>query len=250
MSYACCKSGFKWDGKPVGHEGTLDKNKAYITGSNKDVAILLIHDVFGWTFPNLRILADHFAEEANATVYLPDFFDGEVLDPDLLTDAYTTGDPEKMRQLDMPSFTGRHSKKIRGPEIFACAKALKAQYKKIGAVGYCYGGWASFQLGAKGNNLVDAVSVAHPSQVTTKEVDALGVPTQILAPEFDQQLTPELKEYCNRIIPGLGIPYRYDYYPGLVHGFAAKGDPNNPKQKEGLERAKNATVSWFNQFLH
>lgn len=72
MSFDCCKSGFKWEGKPVGLEGTLDKNKAYITGSNKDVAILIIHDVFGWTFNNLRILADHFAQEVNATVYLVD----------------------------------------------------------------------------------------------------------------------------------------------------------------------------------
>jgi len=68
----CCKSGFKWDGKPVGQEGTLANNKAYISGSNKDAAVLLIHDVFGWTFPNLRILADHFATEANTTVYLVD----------------------------------------------------------------------------------------------------------------------------------------------------------------------------------
>lgn len=70
----CCKTGFKWDGKAVGHEGTLDKNKAYITGTNKDAAILIIHDVFGWTFPNLRLLADHFAQEANATVYLVDLY--------------------------------------------------------------------------------------------------------------------------------------------------------------------------------
>lgn len=157
-----------------------------------------------------------------------------------------------MKQLDLGSFIGRNSKAIRGPETVAAAKFLKSDlgFKKIGAVGYCYGGWASFQLGAKGNNLIDAITVAHPSMVTQEEVAALAVPTQILAPETDQQLTPELKEYCNKVIPGLGIPYQYDYYPGLVHGFAAKGDPNNKAQKEGLERAKNATVMWMKQFLH
>jgi len=250
MSFDCCKSGFKWDGKPIGSEGTLDKNKAYITGSNKDVAILIIHDVFGWTFNNLRILADHFAQEVNATVYLVDFFGGEVVDENLLESAVKTGDAEALKKLDMPGFMGRNSKDIRGPEVFACARALKSQYKKIGAAGYCFGGWASFQLGAKGNNLIDAISVAHPSLLVKSEIDTLFVPTQILAPETDPQLTPELKEYCNKVIPGLGIPYQYDYYPGLVHGFAVKGDPNNAEQKAGLERAKNATVSWFNEFLH
>ena len=177
-------------------------------------------------------------------------FDGEIIDPDLLISAYKTGDPELIKKLDMDAFVERNSKEIRGPEIFTAAKALKAQYKKVGAAGYCYGGWACFQLGAKGNNLIDAISVAHPSILEESEIDAVAVPTQILAPETDPQLTPELKEYVNRVIPGLGIPYQYDYYPGLVHGFATRGDPNDPKQREGLERAKNATVSWFNEFLH
>ncbi|TVY85574.1 Hydrolase tropI [Lachnellula suecica] len=250
MSDDCCKSGFKWDGKPVGREGTLEKNKAYITGTNKDAAILIVHDIFGWTFNNLRLLADHFAREANATVYLVDFFDGEVLSQDLISDAFEKGDQEKMKQLDLPAFVGRHSKAIRGPEIFACATTLKSQYKKVGAIGYCYGGWGCFQLGGKGKNLVDCIAVAHPSQCVESEVDALAVPTLIMAPETDQQLTPELKAYCNKVIPTLGIPYQYDYYPGLVHGFAAKGDPNNPAQKDGLVRAKNSAVVWFNEFLH
>lgn len=45
--FDCCKAGFKWDGKPTGKEATLGNNKSYVTGDNKDVAILLIHDVFG-----------------------------------------------------------------------------------------------------------------------------------------------------------------------------------------------------------
>ncbi len=74
MSHSCCLSGFEWNGTPVGKEGTLNDNKAYITGSNKDVAILLIHDIFGWTLANARLIADHYAKEVGATVYLPDLY--------------------------------------------------------------------------------------------------------------------------------------------------------------------------------
>ncbi|KGY15752.1 hypothetical protein PABG_11410 [Paracoccidioides brasiliensis Pb03] len=36
-----------------------------------------------------------------------------------------------------------NSREIREPEIFACAKALRQKsYKKVGAIGFCYGGWA------------------------------------------------------------------------------------------------------------
>lgn len=72
---SCCLQGFEWDGKPVGREDTLgDSHPAYVTGSNSDVAILLIHDLFGWTFVNTRLLADHYAREADATVYVPDLY--------------------------------------------------------------------------------------------------------------------------------------------------------------------------------
>jgi hypothetical protein len=71
----CCKTGFKWDGQPMGYEGTLDQNKAYSTGSNKEAAVLLVHDLFGWKFANLRLLADHFAKEANCTCYVVDLYD-------------------------------------------------------------------------------------------------------------------------------------------------------------------------------
>jgi dienelactone hydrolase len=155
-----------------------------------------------------------------------------------------------LKEIDMPGFVGRNNKDLRWPEMLACAKALKASYTKVGAIGYCYGGWGCFRLAAKGNNLLDCMTVAHPSIFDKSEIDALGVPTQIIAPERDPQLTPEMKVYCNTVIPTLGIPYRYDYYPGLTHGFAAKGDAKDQVQREGLERAKRAAVGWFNEFLH
>lgn len=69
---SCCVSGFKWGGAPVGKETKLANLNAYVSGTNKDVSILMVHDIFGWTFTNLRLLADHYAKEVDATVYLPD----------------------------------------------------------------------------------------------------------------------------------------------------------------------------------
>jgi len=242
----CCKTGFKWDGKPVGKESKLANNDAYVTGSNKDAAVLIVHDVFGWTHSNTRILADHYAKEADVTVYLPDFFGGEVVSPDMLED------PEKAKTFDIMAFIGRHSKEIREPEIFACAKALKQElgFKKVGAVGFCYGGWAVFRLAAKGNDLVDCVSTAHPSMVDKSEIDGISVPVQLCIPETDPMFSSELKEYSAKVLPTLNVEYDYQYFPGLVHGFATRGDMNDAKQRKGLERAKNAAVYWFQQHLH
>lgn len=101
-----------------------------------------------------------------------------------------------------------------------------------------------------GNNLVDAISTAHPSLLTKEEVDAVGVPVQILAPEHDPAFTPELKAHANSVIPTLNVEYDYQYFPGVSHGFATKCDESDEKQKKALERAKNAAVGWFSQILH
>lgn len=68
----CCLRGFRWEAQPKGHETRLAGNSCYITGSNPKIAVLVIHDLYGWKLPNTRLLADHYADEVNATVYVPD----------------------------------------------------------------------------------------------------------------------------------------------------------------------------------
>lgn len=70
----CCIKGFRWEGAPTGEESKLGENDTYITGSNKEIAILVVSDVFGWTFKNTRLLADAYAKETGATVYIPDLY--------------------------------------------------------------------------------------------------------------------------------------------------------------------------------
>ncbi|KAH7084842.1 Alpha/Beta hydrolase protein [Paraphoma chrysanthemicola] len=243
MSCDACKSGFAWNGQPTGKETKLGKLDAYVAGDNKDAAIVIVADVFGWTLKNVRILADHYAKEANATVYVPDFLGGEVVDPDALSD------PEKSKNFDLMAFIGRNSKEIRWPEVKASAEELKKTYKKVGALGFCYGGWACFKLAAD-PSLIDAISTAHPSLLDKAEIDGVKVPVQVLAPENDFAYTEELKKHTLETLPKTGVQWEYIYFPGLNHGFAARGDPNDQKQKDGLERAKRSIVNFFVEFLH
>lgn len=179
-------------------------------------------------------------------------------------------DPEKSKSFDLKAFLHvRNPKEKRFPEMVACAKALKQEhgFKKVGAIGYCYGGWAVFQLGGKGmellvgflllmlmsnpgQNLVDCVSTGHPSLLTKEEINNVAVPVQILAPEHDIMLTSEMKDYCNSTIPTLDVPYDYQYFPGSTHGFAVRCNDKDEGEKKAFERAKNAAVAFFTQFLH
>lgn len=161
-------------------------------------------------------------------------------------------DESRWNELDLPSFMARNTKAIREPEIFACAKALRSEHKysSIGAIGFCFGGWGVFRLGAKEVRLVDCISTAHPTFLEKSEIRDIGVPVQILAPEHDPQFTEELKAFSNEVIPTLGVPYDYEYFPSLTHGFATRGNPSDKNEMDGMERAKNAAVLWFRQWLH
>ena len=68
----CCRRGFLWNGIPTGKETKIGDLDAYIAGDKKERAILVCHDALGWKMNNTRLLADHFAKEVGATVYLPD----------------------------------------------------------------------------------------------------------------------------------------------------------------------------------
>lgn len=242
----CCVRGFAWDGTPTGQVTKLGNHNAYVAGTNSDVAVMIVHDLFGWTFPNVRILADHYAKEANVTVYVPDFFAGDVVPFDIIL-------ADRWEEFDLMGFIGKHSRKIREPEIFDCARLLRDKYKKVGAIGFCYGGWACFRLAAKEHQppLVDCISVGHPSLLVKEDVDNVGqVPIQVLAPEIDTVYTEELKLHTFQTLQKLGVPFDYQHYPGVEHACMIRGDDKRAGERAAMERAKNAAVAWFKQYLN
>jgi dienelactone hydrolase len=102
----------------------------------------------------------------------------------------------------------------------------------------------------KEHALVDCVSTGHPAMFDNADVDALGAcPVQFIAPEDDFTFPPELKEYVLKTMPTLGVDFDYQYFAGLKHGFATRGDVKDERQKRGLERAKNVAVGWFSTYL-
>ncbi|KAF6811374.1 dienelactone hydrolase family protein [Colletotrichum musicola] len=242
---SCCLKAFEWDDTPTGRTEVVANRDVYIAGDNPDAAVVIIHDLLGWTFPNARLLADHYAREANATVYLPDFFGGEVLNPEPILQG-------RFHEFDLEGFMKRNSRELREPEIFEFARALRAKHAKVGAAGFCYGGWAVFRLGAEEHRppLVDCVVAGHPSLLTKQDMDAVSVPVQVLAPEHDVVFTPELKSYCFETVMKRGVPFEYLHFPGVEHACLVRGDPGKPGERDAMARGKTAAVVWFNQFLH
>lgn len=261
----CCLSTTLHPGSPTGEaitmrlasqhsESVTSTVQAYRAGASSTTCVLLVPDLLGWTYPNTRLLADFYAARLPATVYVPDLFAGEVLDREAV-DAGRWGD------IDLPGFLARHSRANRDAIIVALAWTLRSPesgYRHLFAVGFCYGAWAALRLGALSaaeagqeqddRSLVDAVSIGHPSLVTRDDFSEISVPLQVLAVERDPVFTPELKLYAFETVPTRGLPFDYQYFPGVEHGSLIRGDPGRQGEREAMERAKRAVVAWFSEF--
>lgn len=65
---------------------------------------------------------------------MPDFFGGEVLDRDALLEG-------RWGDIDIKGFAERNARSVRETEIFSATRELRGRFERVGAVGYCYGGW-------------------------------------------------------------------------------------------------------------
>ena len=96
-------------------------------------AVFFLPDVFG-IYNNSQLLADEFAANGYLTV-LPDYFRGDALN---INDMGTG-------KVDLPSWIKNHQVEQVEPVVESTLKYIKEELgvKKVGAVGYCFGGKVS-----------------------------------------------------------------------------------------------------------
>ncbi|EUC43350.1 hypothetical protein COCMIDRAFT_38713 [Bipolaris oryzae ATCC 44560] len=188
----CCIEGKLWDGEPVGEKRSAQAKRATYLET-----ILKLH-------------ADQYAKEVNTTVYMLDFYGGEVLPAEFLKDM------SQLRKVDLPGVMVRSSKETREPELLRFATELGSQYNRVGAISFCRGGWAVFKLGARSDSsLVYCISAVHPSLLEKLGIEQVEVLVQILAPENDFMFSPEMNAFANRAVPRSGVSYDYQHFLGV-----------------------------------
>lgn len=137
--------------------------------------------------------------------------------------------------------------------------------KKIGAVGYCYGGKYVARFLAAGKGL-DAGFTAHPSSVEITEWDAVGGPLSIAY--GGEYQSPSYWSIGKLIVLGLdasnnasarssaeatfikgGKTYQTSLYAGAEHGFAVRTNLTDPRKRFAQESAYVQAVRWFDAWI-
>ncbi|KAM0747809.1 alpha/beta-hydrolase [Meredithblackwellia eburnea MCA 4105] len=246
MVSECCVQGYFHSGVAVGKETVVAGLPAYVSGPEESKkAVLIISDVYGYKLNNIRVLADHYASDANVRVFVPDFFGG----------AAAPTDPEGRAKwfANIELFKVEHSP--HDPKHLAKVEEVIAEIRKthssIAAMSFCWGAPAALHLSAKG--LVECTGVAHPTETEVKHYTASEKPTLVLCAATDHMFPPVLRNKVEEAMEVRALEARiwskFVLYPGTVHGFASRGDEKDDFTATAMADAKATAVAFFNQFL-
>ncbi|XP_038626285.1 carboxymethylenebutenolidase homolog [Tachyglossus aculeatus] len=236
-----CDIGHKMEYGGMGSEVPVEHIQAYLRKppSSTDKAVIVVQDIFGWQMPNTRYIADMIAANGY-TVICPDFFAGkEPWQPN--ADWSTFQDWLKTRN-------ARNVDK----EAEAVLRYLKkhCNAKRIGIVGFCWGGVVVHHLMVKYPEFKAGVSV-YGIIKDTEDVYGLNNPTLFIFGEKDivipleqiNVLEKKLKEHCK-------VDYQVKIFPGQTHGFVhRKREDCKPEDKSCIEESRKNLIDWLNKYM-
>ncbi|KAF8148245.1 dienelactone hydrolase endo-1,3,1,4-beta-D-glucanase [Crassisporium funariophilum] len=267
MSCPKCKEGFVLPGEPT---GTIEKDfegayfaPALVEESSKHVIIFLT-DGFGLPLNNCKLMADNLAKRLACDVWVPDYFKGQPLvaindlrAPDRAGVKMSVMDWVKFILFSgipsLPAFI-RSRPSVADQRVTTFINLLKEKkdYKKLGVVGYCYGGATAVRLA--GTDIVHSAVICHPGPFSMAQVNSIKVPTSWVCAEEDIFVPDSLRlsaeaSLAQRKGQDSFVEYEFKVYKGTAHGFAARPNLNLPEIKEAHEQAFEQTVSWFQKTL-
>ncbi|KAI8935705.1 hypothetical protein NX059_007226 [Plenodomus lindquistii] len=261
----CCLSGKIQKGEPTGTEKQIGGLDTYVSEPKdaKDFKVVVfLVDIFGWKFPNVRLLADSYAK-AGYTAYIPDVHQGDSLPIDFLQTVEPPLPERESQTLTQKAaataktgatlgpWLAKHREGVSKPliEDFLSAVRSGAGSPKIGTIGFCWGGRYAI-LSAQGD-LVDAAYACHPSLVSVPgDFEKVVKPLSLALGSEDSLLGEKEQKQIQEIMQGKAdVQSEVRVYEKQVHGFALRGDWSSEKDKEAMDQAEKQGLEWFGRFL-
>ena len=267
---SCCLSGTVASGHPSGREDTVGGLPTYIaepSSKSTSSSVIFITDIFGWTFPNVRLLADEYAK-AGFYCYIPDLHSGDSLPLSFLQNVEPPlKDQETMSIVDkgknaaiVPTTLGpwliKHREGVSEPMVSGFVNTVKhiPGTNKVGAIGFCWGGrYAILQARGRADGEVggvDAAYACHPSLVAIPgDFDPVDRPLSLALGDRDSLLDAKSVESIKEILEKKGSPSEVKVYEDQIHGFALRSDWSSEKDKKAMDDAAGQGIAWFKKYL-
>ncbi|KAJ5663030.1 hypothetical protein N7507_003761 [Penicillium longicatenatum] len=244
---SCCYQGVKHVGQPTGSLSMLHDFEVYTSlppADPKEYGLVILTDIIGHRLVNAQLIADQFAM-SGYVVLMPDLFFGDAVP----LDKPGAFDMNKWRTRGYHPQGVNHLPETVDPVVEACLYELRTTYgcKKIGAIGYCFGG--KYVVRHLQSGKADVGYTAHPSHVDASELKAIEGPLAIAAAETDKIFPAAKRHETEAILKETNLPYQINLYSGVNHGFAVRGDPAIPDVGFAKRSAFIQAVEWLNEHL-
>ncbi|KAI5210306.1 hypothetical protein AUEXF2481DRAFT_24985 [Aureobasidium subglaciale EXF-2481] len=277
----CCASGSLHTGIPTGTTSKLHDLDVYIASPSPEKTpkgiVVILPDIFGWTLPNTRILADSFAANGDFLVMLPDFMDGNVFPHDLIISikaldatgpfAWITKGYHFIKLLwrGWPFLKNDKARLVR-PRVYKFFRGLQSSHPDlpVAAAGYCWGGQWVVELCMNDEDCAVDVKpfvvcgfTAHPSRLKIPtDIHMVYYPLSIAAAGIDQQIPVVKARQIEDILKAktakmkdIGIEHEFTLYEGVHHGFAVRADENEDHERKCGKKAEEQAIRWFTKWF-
>ncbi|MGS0495973.1 dienelactone hydrolase family protein [Pseudoalteromonas mariniglutinosa] len=134
-------------------------------------------------------------------------------------------------------------------DFVAAANYLKSHPNsngKLGAVGFCFGGYIVNYLAAVESTLLNAGVPFYGTPASEALRKNIKAPLVIQLAELDERVNATWPDY-ERDLKSLGVDYQMHIYPKTNHGF--HNDSTGRYDKENAELAWQRTLAFFNEKL-
>ncbi|KAM5370027.1 hypothetical protein ACJZ2D_008710 [Fusarium nematophilum] len=246
-SGACCLKGTIHKGESRGRWETIADVETYIATPPDDMAngniLLYFPDVWGM-FPNGLLVMDAFADAGYLVLGL-DYFRGDPVWKHR-KNRHDTSDPD----FDYEAWKHKHTA-FADEAVPKWVKAVADRYKsggtKFACVGYCFGAPYVCSELAKGTVTVGAF--AHPAFLKEHHFKNIKKPLFLSCSEVDHTFDVPSRRRALDILQDGNKTFHYQLFGGVEHGFALRGDPDDPYQRWVKEQSLAGIVGWFDYWL-
>ncbi|AEO67843.1 uncharacterized protein THITE_53694 [Thermothielavioides terrestris NRRL 8126] len=230
-SGSCCLKGTIHEGEPRGTWETIAGVETYIStppeGKANGNVLLYFPDVWGM-FTNGLLVMDAFAD-AGYTVLGLDYFRGDPVWKHR-KNRHDNSNPD----FDYEAWKRKHTAFANEavPKWVSCVASRYRQVNpetKFACVGYCFG--APYVCDELAKETVAAGAFAHPAFLKEHHFRNIKKPLFLSCSEVDHTFDVPSRRRALDILQQEGKVYHYQLFSGVEHGFALRGDPNDPYQR-------------------
>lgn len=153
----------------------------------------------------------------------------------------------------LPPWLLKHREAVSRPLISSFIDTIRATpgVKKVGAIGFCWGGRYAILAAHEGAGSVDAAYACHPSLVAVPgDFEPVVKPLSLAVGDHDSLLdNKSVGQIQDVLAKKTDVPHELRIYEDQVHGFALRNDWSSEKDRKAMDESEKQGTAWFEKYL-